>query len=449
MARRITKLELFLVVTVILLLLRDIPRTSPSDLKSKNIYGPENCFDLVGGGDGRGFPKHRSEDGVRKKRDIKDTKQPQEKTSSGYYSLSTMPPSPGLGTLSPDPGSPPQIFRHAYITLIFGTAQLWGSYTLFQSISETNPRADLVALVSEVDDLVRQNLHSIGIRTYSIKPLELTTKFDRFYLKRSAESKARMQHRDGILWAKLRAWQLDDYDKVVSLDSDMLVLKNIDELFNMPEISACPLSDWEFHHPSSKEFNKNDSELYPEDPDAEFDLEYAGTTGFSGTPIEKIQFWKTSDYGSIPNNHVSRKPNDPFAQGWMLPGWSGLNSGLVVLDPSNSTFTELLDELATVPSRPCCPSQELLYHFFEKRNRYFRLPTVYNARTLKGVSGSELEAKMRFMKVFHFVSEKPWGKGSKRSLHKRWAAVKSRVERRLLYERTQSPNNETLPAFHP
>ena len=50
-----------------------------------------------------------------------------------------------------------------------------------------------------------------------------------------------MVKRDQILWTKLRVWQLDDYDKVVMIDADMLVLKNVDELFKMPELSACSM----------------------------------------------------------------------------------------------------------------------------------------------------------------------------------------------------------------
>ena len=35
------------------------------------------------------------------------------------------------------------------------------------------------------------------------------------------------------IWTKLRAWDLEDYDKVVFLDADMLIMKNIDHLMSM------------------------------------------------------------------------------------------------------------------------------------------------------------------------------------------------------------------------
>ncbi|GAD54513.1 glycogenin-1 [Limimaricola cinnabarinus LL-001] len=41
-------------------------------------------------------------------------------------------------------------------------------------------------------------------------------------------------------FAKLRLWQLDDYDHVVFLDADTLVLRPIDKLFDYPEFCAAP-----------------------------------------------------------------------------------------------------------------------------------------------------------------------------------------------------------------
>jgi lipopolysaccharide biosynthesis glycosyltransferase len=41
-------------------------------------------------------------------------------------------------------------------------------------------------------------------------------------------------------FAKLRAWELTDFDKVVLLDADMVVLRSIDDLFDRPELAAAP-----------------------------------------------------------------------------------------------------------------------------------------------------------------------------------------------------------------
>ena len=48
----------------------------------------------------------------------------------------------------------------------------------------------------------------------------------------------------GITFTKLHAWKLVEYEKCVFLDADTLVLQNVDDLFNRPEISAAPDIGW-------------------------------------------------------------------------------------------------------------------------------------------------------------------------------------------------------------
>lgn len=48
----------------------------------------------------------------------------------------------------------------------------------------------------------------------------------------------------GITFTKLQGWKLTEYVKCVFLDADTLVLQNIDDLFNRPEISAAPDIGW-------------------------------------------------------------------------------------------------------------------------------------------------------------------------------------------------------------
>lgn len=43
------------------------------------------------------------------------------------------------------------------------------------------------------------------------------------------------------VWTKLRAWDMEEYEKVILTDSDMLVRRNMDELFDLPLPSDGPL----------------------------------------------------------------------------------------------------------------------------------------------------------------------------------------------------------------
>lgn len=48
----------------------------------------------------------------------------------------------------------------------------------------------------------------------------------------------------GVTYTKLNAWRLTQFDKCVFLDADTLVLRNVDELFDRPEMSAAPDIGW-------------------------------------------------------------------------------------------------------------------------------------------------------------------------------------------------------------
>lgn len=48
----------------------------------------------------------------------------------------------------------------------------------------------------------------------------------------------------GPTFTKLQLWSLTDLSKVVFLDADMIVLQNIDELFEREELSACADVGW-------------------------------------------------------------------------------------------------------------------------------------------------------------------------------------------------------------
>jgi len=41
-------------------------------------------------------------------------------------------------------------------------------------------------------------------------------------------------------YTKLSIWTLTEYSKIVYVDSDMIALQNVDELFERPSLSACP-----------------------------------------------------------------------------------------------------------------------------------------------------------------------------------------------------------------
>lgn len=213
----------------------------------------------------------------------------------------TRPSHPTFPLLTLANGNPEQAHPHAYATLCVGDSFVLGTLVLFHSLRRTGARADFVALTAKLSPSSVQMLQNYGIRVFVVQPLQISLYSSYQHQKSDA--------RDSILWTKLRVWQLIDYAKVVMLDSDLLALKNSDELFEMPEFASTPMVD----------------------------------------PKEKTLFFKTSDLGLKLRNKI--KEDFPLSSSSVLLNWSGVNSGVSVLKPDNATFTDILNELSILPNR--------------------------------------------------------------------------------------------------
>ncbi|XP_054799577.1 putative UDP-glucuronate:xylan alpha-glucuronosyltransferase 3 [Prosopis cineraria] len=116
--------------------------------------------------------------------------------------------------------------REAYATILH-SAHLYvcGAIVAAQSIRMAGSTRDLVILVDEtISDYHRGGLEAAGWKIYTIK--------------RIRNPKAEPEAYNEWNYSKFRLWQLTEYDKIIFIDADLLILRNIDFLFEMPEISA-------------------------------------------------------------------------------------------------------------------------------------------------------------------------------------------------------------------
>lgn len=154
--------------------------------------------------------------------------------------------------------------RRAFVTLVTNADFALGAKALIRSLRLTGTTADLVVLhtggVGEAD------LAPLRVRSARLVATELLPTSEAFNAAHSREAlhgaapftkgEKPAFHTPLDNFAKLRLWQLD-YDRVVFLDADTLVLRNIDSLFDYPEFCAAPnvyesLSD--FHRMNSGVF---------------------------------------------------------------------------------------------------------------------------------------------------------------------------------------------------
>lgn len=112
----------------------------------------------------------------------------------------------------------------------------------------------------------------------------------------------------------------------------------------------------------------------------------------------------------IPENcgHTRAKLTTPLpASQFTLPTHSRLNSGLVVLRPSASTFSSIVSFLHTDPRVATYgfPDQDLLADFFEGRFR----PLSYRYNALKTLRYAHEEMwRDEDVKNVHYILKKPW-----------------------------------------
>ncbi|KAH9689069.1 putative UDP-glucuronate:xylan alpha-glucuronosyltransferase 4 [Citrus sinensis] len=116
--------------------------------------------------------------------------------------------------------------RKAYVTVLHSSeAYVCGAIALAQSIIQKNSTRDLVLL------------HDKSISGKSLRGLRAAG-WKTKWISRIRSPFAKKDSYNEWNYSKLRVWQLIEYDKIIFIDSDLLVLKNIDEFFFYPELSA-------------------------------------------------------------------------------------------------------------------------------------------------------------------------------------------------------------------
>lgn len=155
--------------------------------------------------------------------------------------------------------------RRAYATLVTNADYVTGATALLRSLRLTGTSADLVVMhTGGVSPGDLERLTVLGARLVPVELLPMSDAFNARHARRAIHdahpfTKGRKPdfHTPLDNFAKLRLWELTDYDCIVFIDADAIVVRNIDRLFGYPEFSAAPnvyesLSD--FHRLNSGVF---------------------------------------------------------------------------------------------------------------------------------------------------------------------------------------------------
>ncbi|GAA6042530.1 hypothetical protein JCM8097_004651 [Rhodosporidiobolus ruineniae] len=253
----------------------------------------------------------------------------------------------------------------AWATLLTRTNYLQGALVLHHSLVQHRSKYPLVVFATpELPQVARDILAQRGIAVRDIE-----------YLSPPADKQKKLDEHDrrfADTWTKLRVFELVEFERLVLLDSDMLVVRNMDELMEMPLEEG-----W-----------------------------IAATHACTCNPKKLAHYPKTW----VPENcgHTQARFTTPLsASAFSKPTHTRLNSGLVVLRPSHSTFTAMLDFLHHDPrvATYSFPDQDLLADFFDGRFE----PISYRYNALKTLRYCHKEMwRDEDVKNVHFILKKPW-----------------------------------------
>jgi glycogenin len=117
--------------------------------------------------------------------------------------------------------------NYSFISVLTTDDYLEGILVLNYSLAKTNSRYPFVLLITPnlskgvIESLVKHNIHCITIQNIE-NPGTIN----------------KLTFRWHFTYSKLNIFGLNQFDKLVYLDADMLILNNIDELFEKPHMSA-------------------------------------------------------------------------------------------------------------------------------------------------------------------------------------------------------------------
>lgn len=129
------------------------------------------------------------------------------------------------------------IINEAYVTLVTSDNYVAGACVLARSLADSGTKRSIwcMATKSTLSDASISTLRSVFSGITFVETIDSGDSQNLALLGRPEL---------GPTFTKLHLWQLVQFDKVVFLDADTLVLRNIDDLFEREELSACADVGW-------------------------------------------------------------------------------------------------------------------------------------------------------------------------------------------------------------
>ncbi|WVQ97137.1 hypothetical protein IAU59_004247 [Kwoniella sp. CBS 9459] len=261
--------------------------------------------------------------------------------------------------------------RKAWVTLITNEAYVSGLLTLNRTLVSVSSYPLIAMTTSSLSASARDLITSSSIPILEVNHLMpsqgqhggFDPSFSRF----------------DDTWTKLQVFGLDQFETLIMIDSDMIFLKDMDELFDL----ELPGKDWIAAAPACV-CNPLKLAHYPKD----------------WIPAN-CQYRHQTPYTTVSEPPIpSPAPDSPRTSHL-------LNSGLVILHPSRQTLQQIIHHLNTSPTiaHVHFADQDVMAEVF--RGRWKPLPWWCNAlKTLRAVHKDVWRDEE--VRLIHYILDKPW-----------------------------------------
>jgi len=119
--------------------------------------------------------------------------------------------------------------KYAYVTMITSDSFMPGLQCMVYSLQKTGTKIPICVLVTcQVSKITQLQIKSLGVKLVVVKPIG------------NPNTNSHVPGWVNSGYTKLHIWNLTEFDKVVYVDADTIVLQGIDELFKRPTPAAAP-----------------------------------------------------------------------------------------------------------------------------------------------------------------------------------------------------------------
>lgn len=190
-------------------------------------------------------------------------------------------------------------------------------------------------------------------------------------------------------WSKLTPFSLTEYERVVQLDSDMLVLRNMDELMEL-ELDSPSIAET-----GDKTISKR---------------VFAAGHACVCNPLKKPHYPKdwVPENCAFTSQHSTPDAAQTDAADPSVGPLGFMNGGLQVVNPSKGLYAQIVAHMEADATNMDFADQSLLSDLY--RERWVPLPYIYNAlKTLRWEGVHNAIWRDESVKNIHYIlSPKPW-----------------------------------------